>query len=160
MTEFLKKWHNIVSRLSFDLRGVVLYLLRNIEYKTKLDIIKKSEVCLGKIAILFDKEMVGTVLNDPEWGLLKFITMSHSNLSSDSLRHARNGLLCLTQVVKTHNIELRHWAKDIAHMLLTIIKQFRHHDDIDNIEIVCDILDASLTALAYLIRTFSRELRE
>ena len=38
--------------------------------------------------------------------------------------------------------------------------RFAAFEDIDNIEVVCDILDASLTALSYLIRTFSRELRE
>lgn len=103
--------------------------------------------------------MINLALNDPEWGLLNFITKSHSNLTVEALKHARNGLLCLAQIIKTHNIEVRHWAKDIAHLLQTVIDKFKRHNDIDNIEVVCDILDAALTALSYLIRTFSRELR-
>lgn len=98
-------------------------------------------------------------LNDPGWGLLQFIDKSSRKQSEESLKQARNGLLCLAQLIKTHNIEMRHWAVEIAHLLLQVIRQYKEYQDIDHIEIVCDILDASLTALSYLVRTFSRELR-
>jgi hypothetical protein len=146
----------VASRLSYDLQGLLTYLLKNIQCKNKLDIIKKSETCLAKLALILDHHMINLALNDPQWGLLRFVASSHSNSSLEALKHARNGLLCLAQIIKTHNIELRHWAKDIAHLLQTIINKFKNHDDIDNIEVVCDILDAALTALSYLIRTFSK----
>lgn len=160
ITEFVRKWPIVTTHLHYDRKGLVLYLLKNIQFKGKLDIIKKSETCLGKVALVLDRDMVNVVLNDPDWGLLRFIVSSHTKLTLDSLKNARNGLLALAQIIKTHNIELRFWAKDIAHILLAVVNQFKSHDDIDNIEVVCDVLDASLTSLAYLVRTFSRELRD
>lgn len=98
-------------------------------------------------------------LNDKEWGLLNFISKSSSKVSLDNLKQTRNGLFCLSQIIKTHNIELRYWAKETSHLLLRIINQYKNFDDLDNIEVVCDILDASLTALSFTIKTFSKELR-
>lgn len=48
----------------------------------------------------------------------------------------------------------------MAHLLLKVIGQFKGSEDLDNIEIICDILDAALTSLSFLVRTFGRELRD
>lgn len=42
ITEFVKKWPDVSTGLEFDRKNLILYLLRNIEVKNKLDIIKKS----------------------------------------------------------------------------------------------------------------------
>jgi hypothetical protein len=51
-------------------------------------------------------------------------------------------------------------VKDIASLLIGIINQLKTHQDVDNIEVICDILDASLTSLSYVIKIFAKELRE
>lgn len=55
---------------------------------------------------------------------------------------------------------MRFWVKGTALLLVDIINHFKATEDIDNIEPICDILDAALTALSYIIKTFSRELRD
>jgi hypothetical protein len=45
-------------------------------------------------------------------------------------------------------------------LLIGIINQYKIYEDIDNIEVVCDILDAALTTLAYTLKTFGRELKD
>lgn len=42
ITEFIRKWPNVAGRLVYDRKGLLVYLLKNVETKTKLDIIKKS----------------------------------------------------------------------------------------------------------------------
>ena len=42
ITEFIKKWPNVANGLSFERRMLVLYLLRNVQVKEKLDIIKRT----------------------------------------------------------------------------------------------------------------------
>jgi hypothetical protein len=160
ITEFIRKWPNEAGRLNYDRRGLLIYLLKNVHLKSKLDIIKKSESCLGKIALILDRDLINLALNDSNWGLLRFITRNIQTSGVESLKHARNGLLCLSQMLKSHNIELRYWAKEMAHLLLNVVNQFKESEDLDNIEVICDILDAALTALSFVVRTFSRELRE
>lgn len=58
ITEFLKKWPNVASGLRFDRPALTLYLLKNVQVKTKLDIIKKSETCLGKLAVTLSREYI------------------------------------------------------------------------------------------------------
>lgn len=55
ITEFLRKWPNVASRLHYDRKALLLYLLRNVEFKSKLDIIKRSETCLGKLGMILDR---------------------------------------------------------------------------------------------------------
>jgi hypothetical protein len=57
-------------------------------------------------------------------------------------------------------VELRHWIKASSLLLVDIVNQFKETEDIDNIEIICDIIDAALTTLSYIFKAFSRELRE
>jgi hypothetical protein len=54
--------------------------------------------------MILDRDMINVVLNDGEWGLLRFIVKNHTRPTLDNLKHARNGLLCLAQIIKTHNI--------------------------------------------------------
>ena len=149
----------MAARLTYDRRNLLIYLLRNVQLKNKLEIIKKSESCLGKIALILDRDLINLALNDANWGLLRFISRNISKLTLDTFKQARNGLLCLSQILKSHNIELRYWAKETAHLLLNTINQFKNSDDLDNIEVICDILDAALTSLSFVVQTFSRELR-
>ena len=135
-------------------------MLRNVQLKAKLEIIKKSEICLGKLGFILDREIVGVVLVDQDWGLMRFISRNSNLQSMEGLKAVRNGLLCMSQLLKSHNIELRYWAKEMAHLLLNIVNQFKGSDDLDTIEVVCDILDSALTALSFVVCTFSRELRE
>lgn len=160
ITEFIRKWPNVAGRLQYDRRNLLLYLLRNVQTKSKLDIIKKSESCLGKLALVIDRDLVNQALNDNSFGLLRFISRHSHQKSPEALKQVRNGLLCLSQMLKSHNIEMRFWAKETSHLLLNCVSQFKGSDDLDNIEIICDILDAALTSLSFIIRTFSRELRE
>lgn len=91
------------AHLNYDKKSLVIYLLKNIEVKSKLDIIKKSEACLGKLALILDKELINLTLNDNDWGLIKFISKSATKTSLDNLKLTRNGLLCLSHIIKTHN---------------------------------------------------------
>lgn len=150
----------MAARLPYDRKGILIYLLRNVQTKNKLEIIKKSESCMGKLALILERELVEVALNDKDWGLLRFIGRNHGVQSSEGLKHTRNGLLCLSQILKSHNIELRYWAKEVAHLLLNTVNAFKGSEDIDQIEVICDILDAALTGLSFVVRTFSRELRD
>lgn len=160
ITEFLKKWPNVASQLKFDRPSLTIYLLKNVQVKSKLDIIKKSETCLGKLALILNKDHIQLLVADKDWGLLRFIENSRKKQGLDNLKHLRNGLLCLNQVIRTNNLELRWWVREAGQLLVGAIEQFRGWEDIELIEPVCDILDAALTALAYLIKTFSRELKD
>lgn len=104
--------------------------------------------------------MVNLMLNEQDWGLLKFIHKNNGKPSIENLKHLRNGLLCLTQIVRTHNVELRYWIKDIALLISSVICNFKGCDEIDNIETVCDILDAALTVLSYTLKAFNKELKD
>lgn len=73
ITEFIKKWPMVASQLKFDRNNLIIYLLKNIEVKSKLDIIKKSEICLGKLTLILNKDLVNTLLNEKDWGLVRFI---------------------------------------------------------------------------------------
>lgn len=146
--------------MKFDRPSLTIYLLKNVQVKSKLDIIKKSETCLGKLALILGKENIQMLVTDKDWGLLRFIESSRKRQGLENLKHLRNGLLCLNQVIRTNNVELRWWVREAGQLLVGTIEQFRGWDDIELIEPVCDILDAALTALAYLIKTFSRELKD
>ncbi len=63
ITEFIKKWPIVASNLNFDRHSLIIYLLKNIEVKSKLEIIKKSENCLGKLSIIVNRELINIVLN-------------------------------------------------------------------------------------------------
>lgn len=104
ITEFIKKWPMVASQLKFDRNNLIIYLLKNIEVKSKLDIIKKSEICLGKLTLILNKDLVNTLLNEKDWGLIRFIERNKSKNSLDSLKQLRNGLLCLTQIIRTNNV--------------------------------------------------------
>lgn len=73
ITEFIRKWPNVAAKLQYDRKSLLLYLLRNIQTKTKLDLIKKSETCLGKLALVINKDLINVALKDGSWGLLSFI---------------------------------------------------------------------------------------
>lgn len=111
---------------------------------------------MGKLALVLDRDLVEVALSDKDWGLLRFIARNQGVTSGEGLKHTRNGLLCLSQILKSHNIELRYWAKQMAHLLLNTVNSFKGSEDIDNIEVICDILDAALTGLSFVVRTFSR----
>lgn len=63
----------MASHLKFDRNNLILYLLKNVEVKSKLDIIKKSENCLGKLTLILGKDLIRVLLDDKDWGLLRFI---------------------------------------------------------------------------------------
>lgn len=127
ISEFIKKWPAISAnphKLSYDKKGLILYLLKNVQIKSKLEIIKKSELCLGKIALISQKDMLEVLLTNPDYGLLNFIALNASKLKIENIKHLRNGILCLSQILRTHNSEIRHWAKTIAELLVKIIEQY------------------------------------
>lgn len=95
------------------------------QVKSKLDIIKKSETCLGKLALTLSREHIDQLLNQGDWGLLRFIERSRGKTGVESLKQLRNGLLCLNQVIRTNNIELRFWVRDAAQLLVSIVEHFR-----------------------------------
>lgn len=103
---------------------------------------------------------INLLLNEQDFGLIKFIRVNKGVMSLDNLKQERNGLLCLTQIIRTHNVELRFWIKVLALLLVDVINTYRMSEDIENIEIICDILDAALTALSYILKTFSKELKD
>lgn len=94
----------VASQLKFDRNNLIIYLLKNIEVKSKLDIIKKSEICLGKLTLILNKDLVNTLLNEKDWGLIRFIERNKTKDSLESLKQLRNGLLCLTQIIRTNNV--------------------------------------------------------
>ena len=102
-----------------------------------------------------------SVIDDKEWGLLTFIMKSYEKRQSvDNLKHLRNGLLTLNQIVKTRNIELRHFVKNIVKTYLYIITNYQSYEEIDNIELICDILESCLTGLSLTIKTFHKEMKD
>ena len=111
ITEFIRKWPNVAAKLQYDRKSLLLYLLRNIETKSKLDLIKKSETCIGKLALVINKDLINVALKDGSWGLLAFIEQNSRKSSQEALKQARNGLLCLSQILKSHNNDLRFWVK-------------------------------------------------
>jgi hypothetical protein len=121
ITEFLKKWPTVAAQLQFDRENLILYLLKNVQVKSKLDIIKKSETCLGKLALTLPRPHIEKLLNQADWGLLRFIERSRGRNGEDSLKQLRNGLLCLNQVIRTNNVELRFWVRDAALLLVGIV---------------------------------------
>lgn len=121
ITEFLKKWPNVASQLKFDRPSLTIYLLKNVQVKSKLDIIKKSETCLGKLALILNRDHVQLLIADKDWGLLRFIENSRKKQGLDNLKHLRNGLLCLNQVIRTNNVELRWWVREAAQLLVGTI---------------------------------------
>jgi hypothetical protein len=125
ITEFIKKWPSVASQLRFDRASLVAYLLKNVQVKAKLDIIKKSETCLGKLALILAKERIEQLLVDRDWGLLRFIERSRGRSELDSLKQLRNGLLCLNQVIRTNNVELRWWVREASQLLVSIIEHYR-----------------------------------
>jgi len=72
------------------------------------------------------------------------------------MKRVRNGLLCLANVLKTHNGEIKYWAKKIAQLLIRITNDYKNNDNIDQIDLVCDILDSSIICLSYLLKSYSR----
>jgi hypothetical protein len=125
ITEFIKKWPIVASQLNFDRSNLIIYLLKNIEVKSKLDIIKKSENCLGKLTVIINRDLINVLLNDRDWGLIQFIGKNNKKASLDNLKQLRNGLMCLTQIIKTNNVELRFWIKDISLLLVEVINHFK-----------------------------------
>jgi hypothetical protein len=74
------------------------------------------------------------------------------------MKRVRNQLLCLANILKTHNSEIKYWASRIAQLLIKIIHDYKTYDNIDQIDLVCDILDSSIICLSYLLKSYSREL--
>lgn len=74
------------------------------------------------------------------------------------MKKMRNGLLCLANVLKTHNGEIKYWARGIAGLLIRTIQDYRNNDNIDQIDLTCDILDSSIICLSYLLKSYSRDL--
>lgn len=55
--DFSEKWPDVVGNkeLNYDRQLFIQVLLRNVEQSTKLDLIKKSDVALEKLATVFTK---------------------------------------------------------------------------------------------------------
>ena len=76
------------------------------------------------------------------------------------MKRMRNSLLCLVNILKTHNNEIKYWAFKISNFLVNFINIYKQNDNIDQIDLTCDILDCSLISLFYLLKSYSRELQE
>lgn len=53
-----------------------MYLLRNVVAKSKLEIVKKSEAALGKVALILPKNLLETLFDHKDFGLLVSLQMS------------------------------------------------------------------------------------
>ncbi len=106
----------------------MIYLLKNVETKSKLEIIKKSENCIGKLSLIGQRDVLDIILNDKDWGLINSLSRNKSKKTIDNLKQLRNVLLCLSQILRTHNVELRHWIKPLALLLIEIINQFKSYE--------------------------------
>jgi len=80
------------------------------------------------LAVIADKDILDIILNDQDWGLVNYIFKNKSKKSVDNLKQLRNGLLCLSQVIRTLNIELRHWIRGISLQLIEVINEFKGVD--------------------------------
>lgn len=137
-----------------------MYLLRNVAAKSKLEIVKKSETALGKVALILPKNLLETLFDHKDYGILISLQSLAGKMDLESMKKIRNQLLCLANVLKTHNSEIKYWAKKIAQLLIKIIQDYKNNDNIDQIDLVCDILDSSIICLSYLLKSYSRELDE
>jgi hypothetical protein len=77
------------------------------------------------LALILAKERIEQLLVDRDWGLLRFIERSRGRSDLDSLKQLRNGLLCLNQVIRTNNVELRWWVREASQLLVSIIEHYR-----------------------------------
>lgn len=134
--------------------------MRNIAVKSKLEIVKKSETALGKVGIILPKNLLETLFDHKDYGLLVSLQNHTGKEDLESMKKIRNGLLCLANVLKTHNSEIKYWTKRIAQMLLKIIHDYKNNENIDQIDLTCDILDSSIICLSYLLKSYSRELED
>jgi hypothetical protein len=128
ITEFIKKWPNVAAHLKYDRKNLVIYLLKNVETKSKLEIIKKSENCIGKLSLIGQRDVLDIILNDKDWGLVVSLSRNKNKTKIENLKQLRNGLLCLSQILRTHNVELRHWIKPITTLLIEIVNQFKSYE--------------------------------
>jgi hypothetical protein len=75
------------------------------------------------------------------------------------MKNMRNGLLCLVNILKTHSNEIKYWSFRIVNLLINLINIYKTNDNIDQIDLTCDILDCSIISLFYLLKSYSRELQ-
>ena len=134
----------------------MIYLLKNVQTKSKLEIVKKSETALGKVAIILPKNILETLFEHPQYGILVFLQANCGQLDQERMKRMRNALLCLGNVLKTHNGEIKYWAKKIATLLIKSINSYKQNDNIDSIDLTCDIMDSSIICLSYLLKSYSR----
>lgn len=96
------------------------------------------------------------IVNSQDYGLIRYIGSNKNGGNVEKLKHLRNGLLCLLQLLKTHRIELKVWIKSISIELVNIVNIFKVNEDFDNIESICDILEVSLNCLSICLGSYSR----
>jgi hypothetical protein len=70
------------------------------------------------MALILNKEFLSVLFSDKEHGLLKFIRENKPKKKIENLKHLRNGILCLSHVLKTHNTEISGWVREITGILI------------------------------------------
>lgn len=78
-------------------------LLKNVQSSSKLDLIRKSDVALEKLAAVFDKGNFEFTLDHKQFGILRFITEHKKSNDEESLKQLKNGIACLDHLVHAHN---------------------------------------------------------
>ena len=90
--------------------------------------IRKSDGALSKISIILDRPNLEYLLVSKEVGLLGFIRNFIKTTNEQEMKSLRNGLLSLSNILKTQNHELRKWAKEIVIICTNIIKFYKDKD--------------------------------
>ena len=72
------------------------------------------------------------------------------------MKSLRNGVLSLSNILKTQNHELRKWAKEIVIICTNIIQFYKDKDSY--MEVTTEILESTVTCLTYLVKAYSSEL--
>ena len=76
---------------------------------------------MGKVAQILPKNILESLFEHQSFGILNFLQANCGHFDTERMKRMRNGLLCLSNVLKTHNGEIKYWAKKIAQLLIKSI---------------------------------------
>ena len=68
--------------------------------------------------MILNREDLFVVLDNVQFGLISHLKRNFGKYDTNSLKLMREGVTCLSYVLKTHNPELKHWAVNVASLML------------------------------------------
>lgn len=103
--------------------------MKNVQSSSKLDLIRKSDVALEKLAAIFDKSNFEFTFDHKQFGILRFITEHENSHDEESLKQLKNGIACLDHLVHAHNREMKPWVKNIAKICVKLVNLYKNNSE-------------------------------